>query len=325
MTKRLTAGWIGPQPGDPKPILYFSGHCGNPSADQWKKGSISAYEKRMALEGPINYRCFSYAFVGPKEFMPHSFDRQRDTLAWYHRHKRRMFLDSGAFSIQQAIRKGSMKNVNMRPIINSYARFILKEAEQGHSYDFQVTFDYLKQAPLVYEVTRFLRKEYGLQLTPVYHGDSSLDWFHRYVDEGHRLICVGRVKALGSRGLRAYYERLFEEADRLGGVQLHGLMVTGQNVYRFPWHSVDSATWTRLAAHGRIALVDPVRRRISHIRVSNTNISKGHQELIRRNGFDPDTLASSALERRIYNIREFLKVCSDFDYLTGRAKWAPFF
>ena len=305
----LLLNWIGPQPGDPKPILYFSGNF--PYARE---------EEEVLDRSGMKFRCLTYAYLGDTEISWGS-SRQRASLNYCFQRGIRIFLDSGAYTAQQHLKQGRISREEIRRLIHSYAKFILRCLEEGYRFDFAATFDHVKQAIEVHRVTKLLRKEYGLQLTPVYHGDSSLDWFHRYVDEGHRLICVGRVKALGSRGLRAYYERLFEEADRLGGVQLHGLMVTGNNLFRFPWHSVDSATWAKLAANGRLLLADQGRKKIAHFRVSRACLTKEQTDAIAALGFDLKTLQTSPSERCVYNILEFLKLGTDRTYLQSRPRW----
>lgn len=300
--------WIGHQPGDPSPILYFSGYA-----------CVTNAEQEIMERSEMSHRCISYAFLGEKEHMPYATKAMREVFSWCGKKGVRLFLDSGAFTVQQMLKK--RKGLDPKAVMKAYALFVIKALEQGAPLDFYVTFDYEKKCSLVYEVTKYLQKEFNLRPTAVYHGDDSLDWFRRYVGEGHRIICVGRTKALGSKGLRSYYERVFEEADKLGGVALHGLMVTGQNVFRFPWYSVDSATWTRLAANGRLAQVDMRRKKVSHIRVSRVHLPHQIKDLLQGKGWDPKLLAAEAKERCIYNIREFQQVASDAAYLKARPRW----
>lgn len=307
--KNQGADWVGPRPDDDKPILYFSGYTCETKA-----------EIPVMSRSKLRYRCFSYAFLGEKAPFPRT--NTRAALEWCKEQGTRLFLDSGAFSFHTS--KMLSKVTNIDEYVDAYARYVIQTKERGIKWDFFVTFDHVKVAPEVYRVTKKLEKEYGLRSVPVYHGDSSLDWFRRYVDEGHKLICVGRVKALGSMGLRRYYETIFEEADKLGGIKLHGLMVTGVNMFKLPWFSVDSATWTRLAANGRLLTIDRRRKKIGHFRVSRVHIPTALRELIEANGFDPHLVATSPEERAVYNIVEFMRAShQDPAYLKAQARWQP--
>lgn len=300
--------WIGPQPKDPAPILYFSGYT-----------CVTEAEIPVMSRTQMKFRCFSYAFLGPKAPFPRT--NTRLAYKWCQKKGVRLMLDSGAFSFHTTKMLGKVGSID--EYAREYGRWVVAQLEAGVKLDFYVTFDYVKHCPEVWRVTKMLQKEFKLDPTAVYHGDQSLDWFRRYVGEGHKFICVGRVKALGSKGLRSYYERIFEEADKLGGVKLHGLMVTGQNIYRFPWYSVDSATWTRLAANGRLVTIDPARKKIGHFRVSRVQIPIPHRELIRANGFSVKKVASDPAERAVYNIQEFMKVETDHDHLKQLPQWQP--
>lgn len=311
--KKLLPGmeWVGPRHDDDSPILYFSGYSCDPKAE------VSIMERTG-----LKYRCFSYAFLGEKGETPYPSKPVKQALAWCQQNGTRIFLDSGAFSFHTS--KMLAKVTNIDEFIDHYARYVIASKEAGVNWDFFVTFDYVKVAAEVWRVTQKLEREYGLRPVPVYHGDASLDWFRKYVDAGHKLICVGRIKALGSSELRRYYERVFELADKLGGIKLHGLMVTGLNMFRFPWYSVDSATWTRLAANGRLLLIDRRRKKIGHFQVSRVKIPVALQEVMAVNGFDPGTLSTSAGERAVYNVREFMRAShADTAFLASQVRWQP--
>jgi len=311
--KKLLPGmeWVGPRQDDDVPILYFSGYSCEPKAE------VSIMERTG-----LKYRCFSYAFLGEKGETPYPSEPVKMALAWCQQNGTRIFLDSGAFSFHTS--KMLAKVTNIDEFIDHYARYVIASKEAGINWDFFVTFDYVKIAAEVWRVTQKLEREYGLRPVPVYHGDASLDWFRKYADAGHKLICVGRIKALGSAELRRYYERVFELAEKLGGIKLHGLMATGANMYRFPWFSVDSATWTHMAAKGRLMYIDRKNKRLGRFQVSRVKIAAAHRALILDRGFSPETMAQSAEERAVYNVGEFMRAShADIAFLELQVRWQP--
>src|SRR5262249_39784003 len=67
----------------------------------------------------------------------------------------------------------------------------------------------------------------------------------------HKLICIGSVRR-NNKNTRRYFDKCFNVAAK-HGVLLHGLAVTSLSLmFGYPWYSVDSATWAKVAAYGCI-------------------------------------------------------------------------
>ena len=99
----------------------------------------------------------------------------------------------------------------------------------------------------------------GIFPLPVVHGgDGPLDWLRQYLDEGYRFIGISRPLRRGSLSeALSSFDRIFNLVDRYReDVYLHGFAVTDvELMFRFPWFSVDSASWLRTTAYGSILMI----------------------------------------------------------------------
>lgn len=270
------SSWIGARPEDPSPILYFSG------CRRWTKLGLG--EADLYRDVGWRHRCFSYFYLnGP------SIGRD-DVEAWafcLHRKDVRVFLDSGAHTFLTTL-KGDMTEAKLQGYLEDFAAYA--KPLEGR-FDFVVNFDYIKRAPIIYKVLHRLR-DLGLRPIPVYHGDSSLDWIRRYHDEGYKLIGLGKPGHFRGGGKwirRRFYESVFDLTEKLG-LRCHGFAVTGANLFHYPWHSLDSASWLRAAVRGAILHYVLDQRKLELYHVAQEDGSKPHRrETIYR--LNPDTLA----------------------------------
>jgi hypothetical protein len=125
--------------------------------------------------------------------------------------------------------------------------------------------DVLTNPELTWEVQRFFEEEHGVQPVPVVHSRTSLKYLERDLAAGrYDLIGLGGpgIPARGEGILRCLknYERWADEAymlicpasnGRMPLVKTHGFAITSWRfLCRWPWWSVDSTSWTKLAAYG---------------------------------------------------------------------------
>lgn len=183
------------------------------------------------------------------------------------------FFDSGSFTIrtraQEWAAKKKGRTVNqyynteefqdyLYEYMDGYAAFI-----KAHSVaiDYYANVDIIFNPELTYRNQKYLEKEHGLKPVPVVHFGTDLKWLRKYMDEGYDLIGIGGlVGSWGSSGKPAVYrwlDRAFNMAcdapDRKPKVRLHGFGATlYELLVRYPWWSVDSTTWTKIAAFGAI-------------------------------------------------------------------------
>ena len=322
------AEWVGQRPEDPKPIVYFSGIR-----------SFKGYGGEEALHTATGWqhRCFSYAYVGEgsEQYMKQSFEAMRYCLD----NEVKVFLDSGAFSFFNTLAKLGRDEKYIRKYIRRYAEWVYQMGPQA--FDFYVNFDYIQKCPVIYQVLKDLQ-ELGLRPVPVYHGDSSIDWFQRYIDEGHKLIGLGtmRTRRVSHREKRRFFDMCFNVAAK-HGVALHGFAVTGQNMFRYPWYSVDSTSWVIAAVNGQIITIDTARKSVVNLHVSvekggatprnlmgsatldlGEDVMRGLKKDALVRGFKWEDLQQSAYYRAVYNVRRFMDAATKIDNTKGaRNKW----
>jgi len=302
-----------------RPIIYLSGIQGTPRI-----------EKRILEKSGCRHRCYSYAVLGDNSVF-------RQDGAWpvvqlASRMGVRMIIDSGAHSFHRMIHypadqkwtripgfKGKSGPDAARHIADKFLSMYMDWLARKwmSEWDWVITFDWKKDCPLIWDVTEKIR-EAGVPVVPVYHGDQSVDWFRRYIDAGYPIICVGYRLYGGfmqTERRRQYLDLLFNEAVK-HGVHLHALAGTGDIMLSYPWYSVDSASWLKSAAYGRIIIWREYEHRIATVHVSNrfsgcanskgiTNVPKAAEryvaEIVRKSGFNWEQVRDSVYARARYN------------------------
>jgi len=302
------------------PIIYLSGYGLNKSGTTVREQEIE-WIKRTKCK----YRCYSFAFACPGAFyysrpVKESYDASLQQGV-------RIMMDSGAFSFHGFLKnmtgkvsKKKKRQWNEEEVTKLREETIEKYVswckEHSKEWDFYCNFDYRPHAPLVWKVQQRLEK-LGMRITPVFHGDQGIDWLENYFKDGHKLVAVGTTAMQGRgtyRKKRIFYDMVFDKAEKYGA-KMHGLAVTALGLmFQYPWASVDSASWVKVAAIGRIMYMDEMRGVIGQLHISTTSAKKGisynqmvptTQKEIRRqvekNGWDFQELRENARERGAYN------------------------
>jgi len=223
--------------------------------------------------------------------------------------KGRAFLDSGAFSF---LVNGYNKKIPRQEIEKQVPAYLKRYAEwvKGKSkrFDFYVTFDYVVEAPVVYQATKALQ-QLGIRPVPIYHGDSDLDWVRKYIDEGHKIIGVSKRFFLNDRkGLLKYFDHVFKLTEQ-NKIFVHGFACTGSEAWRYPFGSIDSTTLVKKAGNGIIHYFD--HRGISHeLSVTQgTSFSKDLLGILETRKVTLETLKTQRYARVLFNavsLQEFL-------------------
>jgi len=307
-SKSTTNGsdWKGPQPDDTYPVIYFSGF--RHYADEGIR------EKEIFEQTKWDARCLSYAYCGEGSDLYMKI--AAETLAYCQENDIRILLDSGAFSFRDTLASDDLDLVDR--FATTYAKWIKTRRQ---AFDFYVNLDYVRNASACWKMQMLLERK-GLRPVPVFHGDSSMDWMRKYIDRGHKLIGLGTLGSGWSTGVKyKFYDRCFNLAEQ-HGVYLHGFAVTGSSMFRFPWHSVDSASWLKAAVFGAIILCDPFREQVTTWKISDQPTKRsGHQpgviqrlegtareaviEKLEAQGYTWDRLTTSSWERSRFNIQQF--------------------
>lgn len=156
------------------------------------------------------------------------------------------------------------KGSPFRKYCDSYASFMKKMKGKGLLF---VNVDAIMNPDLTWETQRFFEEEHGVQPTPVIHGLTPMKYLHRYLDTG-RYKLIG----LGGMGHSVSFSSYMQWADEvflticpksegyMPQIRVHGFAMTSWKLMRrWPWWSVDSATWVKLAAYGWL-YVPPYRK-----------------------------------------------------------------
>jgi hypothetical protein len=279
------AQWCGVLPSDPAPIIYHGAH---------------STDAKMLMQAGQNSFCLSYHNIQASETYKHPAMEKPN----------RAFLDSGAFTFLVQGQKNKTSRKELDAQCEKYCAHYVKWLKKfGSIFDFYVTFDYVVEAPLVHKMTQHLRN-LGVQPTPVYHGDSSLDWLKKYIDSGYKLICLSKRNFLGDRtGLYRYYDQAFNIGEK-AGIKFHSFASgLGPEVWNYPWYSVDSTSIPKVSGFGSILLYSPTRG-ISVISISRegTLMSGTIAEIIKHRGFDLQKLREDRTTRVLFNAQTITEI-----------------
>lgn len=327
--------------------IYLSGYP--PMA---KGRAISDIEKEWLKRTGCKYRCYSFAYVCPGAFYYNK--RIAESYKEALRENVGVMMDSGAHSFHNFMRASMGKisarkkksHVNVEELreetIRKYIHFCKKKARL---WDFYVTFDYIQHAPTIYKVTERLIKA-GLWPIPVFHGDSGVDnpdtlaWFRRYCEDGHKFIGIGTGGMQDRKSWkkkRVFFDAVFDIAEKYG-VKLHGFAQTALTImFQFPFATVDSATWVKVASFGKILYLDPGKGTIGQIHVSDRHtegfdasynkmprhVRSAIRHQVEDYGFDFDKIRTSLSERCAYNGYLFCNHLHQFKDViaAGRVQW----
>lgn len=97
----------------------------------------------------------------------------------------------------------------------------------------------------------------GLRPMPVWHFGSHEKYLRRYIDEGYEYIAIGGLIPNASSVLVGPLDRLWGhvlcDTDGNPKVKIHGFAMTAfELMRRYPWYSVDSSSWLKVGAYGKI-------------------------------------------------------------------------
>ncbi len=129
--------------------------------------------------------------------------------------------------------------------------------------------DAISNPDLTWEIQRFFEEEHGVSPMPIVHYGTAMKYVDRYLEATEQLNELGdmgpKYDLLGVGGLGQGVSRheYFAWADKffthicpesnkfLPVIKTHGFAMTSWELMcRYPWWSVDSATWVKLSAYG---------------------------------------------------------------------------
>lgn len=139
--------------------------------------------------------------------------------------------------------------------VDTYARFVKRNLAY---IDYYVTVDVIFNAKLSWRVLKYLENEHGLKPVPVIHFGTELKWIHKHLEAGYEFLGIGGLGQEAKKGSYLIWaDKVFDILcplpSRLPIVRTHGFAMTAHSLLtRYPWWSVDSASWVRGSAYGFI-------------------------------------------------------------------------
>lgn len=104
----------------------------------------------------------------------------------------------------------------------------------------------------------------GLNPLPVWHFGSDISFLKHYLKEGYTYIGIGGLVPNPYTVLRPALDEIFTkylcDSKGMPTVKIHGFAATSiKMMCRYPWYSVDSASWIKYAAYGWILIPQKVK------------------------------------------------------------------
>lgn len=177
------------------------------------------------------------------------------------------FLDSGAFTLWTKAAEYHKEHGGDEwayydtdefwEYIDSYAAFI---KEYKVAIDLYANVDAIPNPGLTWRNQKYLEKKHGLSPVPVVHYPTNTKWLKRYMNAGYKIIGLGGlVGSMMKKSCQNWIDECFDivcdTPNRLPKVKIHGFGVTSyKSLLCYPWWSVDSAAWDKIASFGGICV-----------------------------------------------------------------------
>lgn len=184
------------------------------------------------------------------------------------RNKVRLMLDSGAYSVWvKRDEKGQqVESLNIRDYVSFIKKYqeyidtyVVMDAIPGTPGKWATQEQYEEGASKTYDNYRYMR-DAGLDPIPIFRQGESWQWLERYlVDERALYIGISAEKMIDAKTRRVrqqWLDQVFTRLTDTSGtpiVQTHGFAITSiPLLFRYPWTTVDSTTWSLIASYGFI-------------------------------------------------------------------------
>ena len=330
------------------PIIYLSGFFSavkkGPNGKEMSLKEVTEYWRKKS---GAKYRCYSAMYLAPK--MKYFTKRMNEVYELSLKREDGILMDSGAHSFHNFMKAAtgkisSKKRQKMSDVaslrdehIAAYIDFIKAD---GRKWDLHVNFDYVHDPEECYRVQHVLWKA-GANPMPVVHGDEkTFEYFRRYCKDGAKIIGLG-TGGINNRAAwdkkRVYYDMIFNLAAK-HGVRIHGFAQTYLSMmFFYDWYSVDSATWAKCSAFGKLIFPDTKSNTLRMIHVSDRhsvasdlsynkspkNVRKAIERQINDYGFDFEKVRTNLIERYCFNAHIYAQRVHELKEIVeaSRAKW----
>lgn len=174
----------------------------------------------------------------------------------------KIFIDSGAHTLynKKVLGVGKsgyefFKTAEFFQYVDEYAEFIKKHID---AIDYYANVDVIYNPELSWNTLKYLEEKHGLKPLPVIHCNTPLSWIDKHLDAGYTYLGIGGLgQGITKDVFKVWADRLFTRIcpapDYLPIVKTHGFAMTAYGLlFRYPWYSVDSATWAKAGGFGKI-------------------------------------------------------------------------
>lgn len=187
-------------------------------------------------------------------------------------HTQSMFMDSGAFTlysnhVQKNIRKGAWPkepedytfySLEKGSEFRKYCKRFAKWVQRFKGTDIMwTTIDAIRAPQRTWEIQQFLEQQYGIDVIPVIHPGTQVKYLERYLEKKYPIIGLGGLgHGFPAEVYKRWASKMFAlicpaSNKYLPTCKVHGFAMTSSELIQmWPWWSVDSATWVKLAAYG---------------------------------------------------------------------------
>lgn len=231
---------------------------------------------------------------------------------------KRIFLDSGAFTM-------FTKGIHVE--LSEYADFVKRNATW---IDFPASLDIIGRnaEEQSYKNQKELER-LGAAVLPVHHARDADKWLQKYIADGYEYLLLGGMvpekRPYLIRWLDHIWDKYLTRKDGSAKIKVHGLgLTTFELMFRYPWFSVDSASWILHSSYGNIPVDLPGRALPFTIAISKEkklihdtdrhydNVSPAVQKVVRDHiesqGYDVELLRSDYGWRENWNINMYRRL-----------------
>jgi len=136
-----------------------------------------------------------------------------------------------------------------------YIDFLLQNKEHINIY---ANFDIINNAEATWE-NQLEFESYGLKPIPVFHLGEDIKWLYNLLDRKYEYIALGGIIPNPVPTIQPVLDNVWSNilTDKKGmpKVKVHGFGVTSPRlIIRYPWYSVDSSSWIKIAAYGGVVV-----------------------------------------------------------------------
>ncbi len=284
-------------------------------------------------DGGLKNRCLSFANLVKMQGMPYHLAHGEAEMDACISNGVGIMMDSGVFSYRsygKRLRAAGQESklISKDEFIRLYVEWCKKH---GHRWDFYVTMDFEKNAAENLKSHVQLEKM-GIRPMPVYHGDDDAEYLKRYADKGYKYICIGLYKP-NRKAKRRYLDTVFNAGVKYG-IEYHGLGVTTPWIMLdYPWRSVDSSSWSRVAGYGGLVRLNEKTMRLSVVHVSerasdntvhNAKLLARVRKHVELEGFDWGQLTTGEeahVYRHVYNAKTMTRLAALAALKNSHGQW----